>query len=303
VGALALPALPLVYLLPYQAHRAFPYGSQLLSSAWQRGVLSLHVDATVGSVAQTLAAGQGGFAPAGITLLVGLVAVPAFVLALLRRRPSRSQFILGLWLAGPALIAVATVLAAHVAIGGRYLLPLWLPVGLAMSWALSSLGRLGLALTVILACIWIAAGVVNFAVPEFASRDDTRGAARSLGIAATHRLIAIGVPWDVMPFQDYRPQTSAETRPVVHVRELDVIAMPVNGEPAPSVHQRPSSLVAGTIPKSLRLAQVIRGPTFLVERFVAARPVSIRIDGRGPAFTSHNWRFLAEPAGGRMGGL
>jgi hypothetical protein len=42
VGALALPALPLVYLLPYQAHRAFPYGSQLLSSAWQRGVLSLH---------------------------------------------------------------------------------------------------------------------------------------------------------------------------------------------------------------------------------------------------------------------
>jgi hypothetical protein len=57
------------------------------------------------------------------------------------------------------------------------------------------------------------------------------------------------------------------------------------------------------LPKGLALAQVIRDPTFLVERFVASTPVSIRVDGRGSAFQSSYWRFLDEPAGGRMGDL
>jgi hypothetical protein len=116
-------------------------------------------------------------------------------------------------------------------------------------------------------------------------------------------LIAINQPWDVVPFEAYRTQSSPATLRVVQVRELDVVAMPANGEPFPAEHRRPSSIDAGTLPRGLRLAQVIRGSTFLVERFRSATPVAIRIDGRGRAFTTNNWRFLGEPAGAGMGGL
>jgi hypothetical protein len=122
-------------------------------------------------------------------------------------------------------------------------------------------------------------------------------------VAARDRLIAISQPWDVLPFEEYRPSAAPETQRVVRVRELDVVAMPVAGEPPPGEHERPSSTGLGPLPAGLRLVQVIRGTTFLVERFVASTPVAIRVDGHGQPFTGHYWRFLNEPAGGRMGDL
>jgi hypothetical protein len=79
--------------------------------------------------------------------------------------------------------------------------------------------------------------------------------------------------------------------------------MPPGAEPSPAEHPRPSSLGAGVLPRGLRLAQIIRGSTFLIERFVSPTPVRIRVDGRGTAFTDINWRFLNEPAGSGMGSL
>jgi hypothetical protein len=145
--------------------------------------------------------------------------------------------------------------------------------------------------------------VVSLTTPKFGARDDTAGAARSLGAASTNRLIAINEPWDVLPFEEYRPEVSADTRAVVRTRELDVVAMPLGAEPFASTHERPSSLGAGVLPKGLRLAQVIRGSTYLIERFVSSTPVSIRVDGRGTAFKAAYWRLLNEPAGGLVGGL
>jgi hypothetical protein len=218
---------------------------------------------------------------------------------------TQSQRIRALYLVAAPLLAVVILTFLQILVEGRYLLPLWLPVGLGVGYALSSPSArlVGLGLAGLLVCIWVGAGAVGLAVPKFGARDDTLGAARSLGVAANDRLIAINQPWDVVPFEEYRPHSTADAHRVVRVRELDVVAMPLTGEPPPSEHQRPSSLGAGVLPKGLRLAEVIRGSTYLVERFIASTPVSMRVDGHGNAFTAGRWRFLNEPAGGRMGGL
>jgi hypothetical protein len=234
-----------------------------------------------------------------------LIATVACVLAVRHPRSTRRPLLRAVAIAAPAVIVVELLTAAHVLLEGRYLLALWLPVGLAVTYGLTSPAavRLGTALAVVLVGAWIAAGVVGHTSPRFSNQDDVLHAAQGLGLAAGSRLIAINQPWDVVPFEAYRTQSSPATHRVVRVRELDVVAMPANGEPFPAEHRRPSAIDAGTLPRGLRLAQVIRGSTFLVERFRAAAPVAIRIDGRGRAFTTSNWRFLGEPAGARMGGL
>jgi hypothetical protein len=299
VGAVALTVIPLTYLMIYQAHRAFPYGARLLSSPWQQAQLSLHTFPTLGGIFEALVVGPAGPARALVTLVTALVFAVAFGVLRSRRLVSRRQAIRAGVLIVPAFLIVEAVIYAEIALSGRYVLPLWLPVGLGAAYALASIGRLGLGLTAVLLCAWIATIAISCLVPKFAPRDDTLGAARSLGVATTDRLIAINQPWDALAFEEYRPMTSAEAHAVVRVRELDVIAMP---QPPPSEHQRPSSIGAG-VPNGLHLAQVVKGSTFLVERFVAATPVSIRIDGRGLAFNASGWRFFNEPAGGRMGGL
>ena len=303
VGGVAVGGLPLIYLILYQARHAWAYGEPLVSSAWQRIPLSIHYSSSLASVAEEAVVGPGGPARALVTVLTVLIGVVAVGLLLRHRQTTKGQLTRAFYLIAPALLAVEVLVYLHILVEGRYLLPLWLPVGLATSYALASAGRLGLGLTGVLVCLWAGVGMVSLAIPKFGARDDTLGAARSLGVAATDRLIAINEPWDVLPFEEYRPQTIADTRSVVRVRELDVVAMPLGGEPFPSEHQRPSSLGAGVRPKGLRLVQVIRGSTFLVERFVASTPVSIRVDGQGSAFTASYWRFLNEPAGGHIGAL
>ena len=302
IFAVALTAIPLTDLMIYQSHRAFPYGTRLLSSPWQHTELSLHTFPTLGGIFEALVVGPAGPARALLTFVTALVTAVAFGVLLSRRLVSRRQAIRAGVLIIPAFLVVEAVIHAHIAISGRYVLPLWLPVGLGAAYALASIGRLGLGLTAVLLCAWIAAIAISCLVPKFAARDDTLGAARSLGVASTDRLIAINQPWDVVAFEEYRPMTTAEAHAVVRVRELDVIAMPPAGEPPPSEQQRPSAIGAG-IPNGMHLAQVVKGSTFLVERFVSPRPVSIRIDEHSPAFIASVWRFFNEPAGGRMGAL
>lgn len=306
VGGVTLGALPLLYLLPYQAHHAFAYGGPLLSSPWHQIPTNIHAGSTAAAVAQELAVGPGGAYRALLTLLIFMIGTVALWRFLVNRTSAtKGQLIRALFLVGPALVAVAIVLGLHLLVEGRYLLPFWLPVGLAVCAMLASpaAGRLGLCLAVALVTIWVGVSVVTAAVPEFGARDDTLGAARSLGVATTGRLIAMNQPWDELTFEQYRPETTADTSPIVRVRELDVVGMPVGGEPDPAAHQRPSSLRIGRLPQGLKLAQIIRGPTFVVERFLASAPVAIRVDGHGSAFRAADWRFLNEPAGGRMGGL
>jgi uncharacterized membrane protein len=305
VGGVALGGSPLIYLIAYQARHAWAYGEPLVSSVWQRIPLSIHYPSNFRTVAEEAAIGPGGPAKGPLTLLIVLIGVVAVVLLLRHPQATQGQRMRAVYLIAPALLAVVILTSLRVLVEGRYLLPLWLPVGLGVSYALgsASAGWLGLGLAGVLVCIWIGVGVVSVAVPKFGARDDTRGAARSLGVAATDRLVAVNEPWDVLPFEEYRPAASADTRAVVRTRELDVVAMPLGAEPFASEHQRPSSLAVGVLPKGLRLAQLIRGPTYLVERFTASKPVSIRVDGHGNAFRAGYWRFLNEPAGAVMGSL
>lgn len=305
VGGVVLGGLPLLYLMSYQARHAWRYGIPLVSSVWHRIALSIHYPSTFRSIAEDAVIGPGGPARGPLTILVVLIGVAAVALLLRRRHPTTAELTQALILVGPAVAAVALLVDSHVLVEGRYLLPFWLPIGLVVSCALASAsaGPLGIPLAAALLCLFAGVGVVSLTVPKLGVRDDTLGAARSLGMAGSGRLIAINEPWDVLPLEEYRPQTSPDTRAVVRTRELDVVAMPAGAEPFSSEHQRPSSLGVGALPAGLRLAQIIRAPTFLVERFVAKRPVSIRVDGQGGPFTAVNWRFLAEPAGGRMGSL
>jgi Dolichyl-phosphate-mannose-protein mannosyltransferase len=304
VGSVALGASPLVYLIGYQARHAWAYGEPLVSSVWQRIPLSINYPSNFRTVAQEAVIGPGGPAKGLLTALIVLIGIVAIVL-LLRDPQTKGQRIRAFYLIAPALLAVVILTSLEILVEGRYLLPLWLPVGLGVSYALASAsaGWLGLGLAGVLVCIWIGVGVVSLSVPKFGARDDTLGAARSLGLATTDRLLAINEAWDVLPLEEYRPATSADTRAVVRTRELDVVAMPLGAEPFASEHERPSSLGVGRLPSGLRLAQVIRGSTYLIERFVASRPVSIRVDGHGSAFAANYWRFLNEPAGGLAGSL
>ena len=302
IGATTLAGLPLIPLLVYEVHEAWPYAARVLSSPWHRTVLTIHdSSSTFSSLIQDVTDGPGGPARSLLTAVIVLVGL-GLALYLLRR-PERVQRELPrvLCLSVPPLLIVAVAIHSHILFEGRYLLALWLPVGLAASWALTSIGRAGIAVTGIVVCMWITAGVISFAVPKFAPRDDTQGAARSLGTASANRLIALSQSWDGLAFQEYRPQAAADTHRIVRVREVDVVAMPVAGEPPPGEHPRPTSTGAGTLPASFRLTQVIRGSSYLVERFVAPRPVAVRVDGNGTAFRSSNWRFFTEPAGARTG--
>jgi hypothetical protein len=304
VGGAALAGLPLTYLIAYQGHRAWPYGARLLSSVWQRVPLSIHdTGTTFGSLAQDTTVGPGGPARAALSALIVLIGLAVAFLLVHRPERIRGQLPRALFLIVPPLLIVVILVQSHILFEGRYLLPLWLPIGLATTSVLASAGWPGVLLACLLVCIWFGIGVSSFVVPKYRAHDDTLGAARSLAVAHGDRLIAISEPWDVLALEEYRPQTSAETHPVVPVRELDIVAMPAGGEPSPAVRPRPSSTGAGVLPKGLRLVQVIKGATFLVERFVASRPVPIHVDGTGSAFTSRDWRFLAEPAGGQMGAL
>jgi hypothetical protein len=306
IGSVVVGALPLTYLMAYQARHAWAYGAPLISSTWQKVPLNIHdTGSTFGTLAQDVVVGPAGPARALLTGLILIIGVIAGVLALRSPLTTRRQLIRALCLIAPTVLVVEIVVSAHVLVEGRYLLPMWLPVGLAATYGLvsPSAGRLGLGLMGVLVCIWVGIVVVSSVVPKYRAQDDTLGAARSLGVAHTDRLIAISEAWDVVPLEAYRPQISSDTRAVVRVRELDVIGMPEGAEPSPSEHQRPSSLGVGVLPPGLRLVQVIRGSTFLLERFVASTPVAVRVDGHGDAFKDLSWRFLNEPAGSGMGGL
>jgi Dolichyl-phosphate-mannose-protein mannosyltransferase len=306
VGSVVVGVLPLAYLMAYQARHAWAYGGPLVSSTWQKVPLNIHdTGSTFGTLAQDVLVGPAGPARALLTALILSIGVVAGVLALRSPQTTRRHLIRAFCVIAPTLLVVEIVVSAHVLVEGRYLLPLWLPVGLGVTYALASpsAGRLGLALVGALVCVWAGIVVVSSVVPRYSAQDDTLGAARSLGVADTNRLIAINEPWDVVPLEAYRPKITSDTSATVHVRELDVVAMPVGAEPSPSEHERPSSIGAGVVPRGLRLVQVIRGSTFLVERFVSSTPVAVRVDGRGNAFRARSWRFLNEPAGSGMGSL
>jgi hypothetical protein len=239
-----------------------------------------------------------------VVLLVIVLGILALLL-LLRHPvddPDRRGAELALLLVVPGALAALVFLVFQIPLQGRYLLPLALPALIAVSCGLGSAraGRIGVMATASLCALWLAIGIVSATVPRLGSREDSRGAARTLGVAAANRLVAIDQTWDALPIQLYRPRASVYGRALARVTELDVVAMPNNGFPSGSYHDRPAPPKLAGLPAGMVLRQVLRGSTYVVERYTARSPITLDIAPSGGIFTAR-WRFLFEPAGARAG--
>jgi mannosyltransferase len=259
------------------------------------------------SIVRQLAIGQGGPAKYRVASLVVMVVAVAIVLLLRhpddRHRRRATQLLL---LAAVGAIVAAACLALNLPMQGRYLLPLWLPATIAIAYALSSpsAGRIGLVFAAGLCAVWLVVGIVSVTDPTFSARENTRGAARALGVAQADRVVAIDDAWDLLPLRVYRAAATIPTSRVVEVREVDLIAMPFGGFSFPSGgdHPAPPLPTIGRLPRSLVLRKIVRGNSFVVEQFTSPTPVAVRLDPRGGVF-SDAWRFLLEPRGAQISGL
>jgi Dolichyl-phosphate-mannose-protein mannosyltransferase len=310
VGTVGAGAVALLAFAESQYASSYRYVGAQLSSPFH----GVHFSASwaargnvVSSFVQQLAIGPGGPAKALMSAAVVIVVIAALVVLL--RHPDdgqRRRAMQLLLLAAVGALVAAAWFGLGLPIQGRYLLPLSLPATLAIAYALSSpsAGRIGLALVAALCALWLVVGIVSFTDSRFSAREDTRGAARALGVARTDRLVAIDDAWDLLPLRVYRPAATSPTSRVVEVTEVDLISMPSSGLMFPSGGDHPAPVVPsiGQLPGSLVLRRIVRGSGFVVERFTSPTPVSVRLGPAGGTF-SDIWRFLLERPGARTSGL
>lgn len=311
VASVTFSSLPLLGLMLYQNARAFAYGNTLVSMPWQHLSPSFFrsfthsFNLTELDIAKQLLANIGGPGATTVTLLV-LAFVGCALLLLTRDSASarRRLTIRCLLFMAPSLALADLMIHVGFPVQGRYLLVFWLPAAAVVGYAVTSrsAGTAGSAILLGLCGIWLTVAIAGNVVPQLASRDDTLGAARGLGVASVTRLIAVDQSWDLFPLSIYRPAAHLDGREVARVKEIDIIRMPVGGEPGPAYHAGADLVAVPRLPSAFRLVSVERGTTFDVERFVANRLTMIRLAGGGARFSAW-WRFLIEPAGGRMATL
>jgi len=307
VGVTALTLIPLAALLAYQYGRGYTYVQRILTSPFVLQPFNARTAASGNSpsqIVQQVLIGPGGPDKALLTFLVLLIFVVA--LGFLRRLPSprlrAGEFALMLTI--PGTLTAAVFLALQIGIDGRYLLAVAVPAAVAIGCGLGSAesGKLGLSAAALLCGIWLLVGITSATESRFGSREDTRGAARALGVADTDRLIAINQRWDLVPLEEYRPAAEVYGRSRARITELDVVTMPWRGFPSGSDANRASPPKLSGLPSGLHLTRVIWGATFVIERYIARRPLSVRISPAAGTFTA-DWRFLYEPRGGRISSL
>jgi len=308
VSVVGSVGLGLVALLKYEYGHSYTTVQRFLTSPFVFQPFTARTAASgngLRPITQDLLVGPGGPAKKIAGMCVLWIVLGSMLL--LSRYPTsraRRGAVFALMLTVPATVVVPVFLIFHLPIQGRYLLPLWLPAAVAVGCGLASIRdrRIGLVATATLCAIWLGIAISAVTVPQFASREDSRGAARTLGVAATTRLIAIDQRWDLLPLGLYRPNAQVYRHALAQVRELDVIAMPKRGFPSGSDANPPSPPAAIRNVPHLRLRQIIHGGTYIVERYISPSPVSIRIDPGGGIFSSA-WRFLYERPGSGVGSL
>jgi uncharacterized membrane protein len=296
-------------LAAYQYHRAYEYGQAVLTSPFVHQTFNTHT-ATLGNwlptVFQDLTLGPGGPAKSAVT--IAMMFVILFAVWLLVRAPEEDPIRLAgelnIVLLIPGTVALIGLLLAFLPIQGRYLLPCWLSATIVIAAGLACwrAKRLAVLATIALCAAWVTIGIVSSTVPELGSREDTRGVARALGLATRNRLIAIDQKWDVMPLLSYRRDATNYARTTAAVRELDVVLMPNRGFPADTDAHRPAPATIAHLPAGLVLSHIIRGPTFVIERYRSTRPVQVRLYPGAGSFSAR-WRFAYEHAGGRVSSL
>jgi hypothetical protein len=293
--------LALGVLLHYQYARSYHFVLSQVASPFVPVQFNPHTVALGNGayLAQDLLIGPGG--PAKLAVTVAVLAIVLLALMRLWRQPTggeRRGGELALTLVLPAILAVALLILAMIPVQGRYLLPLWLPLAIAIGCGLGSkrAGRVGLVATGSLCALWLVVSTISVMVPRLNGREDTRAAAQSLGPASAARLIAINQPWDVLPLRIYRPDAQIYNGGSALVTEIDLVSMPIRGFPADTDANRPPAPHISGMPTGLVLRQVIHGGTYVIERYTSRIPVSVQLNPSARLFSS-SWRFLYEPSG------
>ncbi len=308
VAAVAVSAAPLVFLIAYQQPRTAHYVDLQLSGTYQQIVYTSAAAAAAvtpaGLTTQSLV-GDGGPAKDILALLLMVMLATSLALAgRLRGDPEGDAARrCAIVLAPAGLVACALLALRVVPLQARYLLAGWLPLTCLVGCGLTlpRYRAVGATLAVAIGALWLWVGIAAYASPKFASREDVRAAARSLGPAREARVVALSQMWDLLPMKLYRPDASGYAVRYARVREVDVIAMPGTSFPFGADHDRPDAPKLHGLPPALRVSDVITGDVYMIVRYVAPSPVTIDLAPAGPFNAS--WRFLYEPAGGRLGSL
>jgi hypothetical protein len=303
VGALGCSFAALCALLHYQYARSYHFVLTQIASPF----VSERFDAHTVAAGNGLRLGQDLFmGPGGPwKQLVTVVLLCFFLFALINvwrhpKDPERSGAELALMLFLPGLAAAALFQVIDVPYQGRYLLGLWVPLTIVLAcglqFARARFVRVLAAASFV--AVSLATCIATATVARFSSREDTRGVARALGVATVSRLIAIDQQWDVLPLLVYRRQAQRDVHATATVRELDVVAMPTRNFPSGTDATPPPPPAINGLRGQIALRQVIHGPTYVVERYVARSAVTLAISPAAGHFSA-DWRFLYEPAGAR----
>jgi mannosyltransferase len=305
-GATVVALLPLAALLVHQYGRAYSYLQQVLTSpfVFQPFTARTASGNIPAQIEQQVLIGPGGPWKGHLAIVVLLVFMVSVVLLFRLPAPRLRAAEFALTLTVPGMLMTVVFLAFHVGLEGRYLLPLAVPAAVVIGCGLGSAesGKLGLAATALICGVWLLIGISSATMPTIGGREDTRGAARALGVAGEGRLIAIDQRWDLQPLQEYLPSARVYGQRRAQITELDVVAMPLRGFPSGSDANRPLPPRLSGLPRGLRLKRIIWGASFVIERYIASPAVSVRISPAAGTFASY-WHFLYEPRGGRISSL
>jgi uncharacterized membrane protein len=309
MAPLAVASVALLVLMHHQESRIWPYTQAVLTSPF---VLQRITGAGAGhgvwltTVFQQLMVGPGG--PMKSAVVIGMLCFAMFGLWLLTRAPDhdprRRGAEVSIGLVMPGVLALIALLILRVFVQGRYFFPAWVPamsviaVGLA-SWRRR---RRAIVITTCICGLWLAIGLISSLVPQLASREDVRGVGQALGVAARPRLIVIDQRYDVAPLLLYRQSATVYRQRLGHVSELDVVLMPNRDLTGYSDANRPSPRAIPGLPEGMVLQRTIKGDTFVIERYVAKRPMAIRLYPSAGSFSAR-WRFMYEPQGGTISSL
>lgn len=307
----AVAGAGLMVFYEYQAHRPEPRAvAALFTSPFARRPVNTASSHLSGSAThdivqwvKQLVIGPGGpaktaaLATCGLLILLGL-----WRLWRARDDPHRAGAVLALAVAAPTLLAALLLPFLHVAVWARYLISAWTPLALALGFGLTAgatpVGRL--APLIALCVIWVTLGVATAVTPAFGARLDARGLAGALGAASTPRLIAVDQPLVVWPLLLYRPTARVYGGARISLRELDVVSMAPGSASGLSDIDRPPRPRLRGLPRELRLSAVVRGATYVLERYVAVRPAIIELAPAGGVFST-SWLFVYEPRGSTRG--
>ncbi|MEA2473583.1 MAG: mannosyltransferase [Thermoleophilaceae bacterium] len=231
---------------------------------------SASIASRTGSTAKELLVGKYGGPVRGIGPLCALLVAAALALAFARATPEqRRRLALPLAIgAAVLLMPLALAVAGVDYFAARYVAVAWVPLfaGVAAALALPRARPAGLALAAALGALFLVVSVSVALTPRL-QRDDWRSAAAALGRPRTERVILVSPDVGFVPLRVYEPEIEAPPGPRFPVREIDAIVMTRDGRAPPLTPPAPGFRVLATD----------RDPTYVLARFVSARPRQVTI--------------------------